>query len=110
MNEILGNRIKTLRIAKNLTQEQVANGIGIPKITYQSYEQGIRSPKADKLNGIAGFLGVSVDCLLDCDEDMIREAFTSLRKCVSTLKCVIKSEDVTKMTIEEITEKLKTMK
>lgn len=24
MNEILGNRIKTLRIAKNLTQEQVA--------------------------------------------------------------------------------------
>ena len=108
--KINNERLKCYRKQARLTQEQVANGIGIPKITYQSYEQGIRSPKADTLNGIAGFLGVSVDCLLDCDEDMIREAFTSLRKCVSTLKCVIKSEDVTKMTIEEITEKLKTMK
>lgn len=28
MNELLGSRIKALRIAKNLTQEQVASQIG----------------------------------------------------------------------------------
>ena len=31
MNELLGSRIKALRIAKNLTQEQVADQIGVSR-------------------------------------------------------------------------------
>lgn len=43
MNEILGNRIKTLRIAKNLTQEQVAEQIGVGRQKYAKIERGTNS-------------------------------------------------------------------
>ena len=40
MNELLGKRIKTLRIAKHFTQEQLAEKIGVSRQKYARIENG----------------------------------------------------------------------
>ena len=60
MNEMLGNRIKALRIAKNLTQEQVADQIGVSRQKYARIESGVNSITLDILSKVAGILGVTV--------------------------------------------------
>ena len=108
--KIHNEKLKYYRKQARLTQEQVSNGIGIPKITYQSYEQGIRSPKADTLSKIATILDIDVDCLLFCKDEQLKEAFKMLRTFTITIGGIIKSEDVNKMTLEEIAKKLESIK
>lgn len=60
MNEMLGSRIKALRIAKNFTQEQVAEKIGISRQKYARIESGVNSITLDILSKIAEVLGVTV--------------------------------------------------
>ena len=60
MNEILGNRIKELRNARNLTQEQVAEQIGVSRQKYARIESGTNSISLDILSRIASALEVSV--------------------------------------------------
>ena len=60
MNEMLGSRIKALRIAKNFTQEQVAEKIGISRQKSARIESGVNSITLDILSKIAEVLGVTV--------------------------------------------------
>lgn len=60
MNEILGSRIKELRSAKNFTQEQIADKIGISRQKYARIESGINSITLDILSKVAKVLDVSV--------------------------------------------------
>lgn len=45
-----------IRLEKQLTQEQVANLIGIPRTTYSSIEQGRRQPSVKNAMRIASVL------------------------------------------------------
>ena len=60
MNEMLGSRIKALRNAKNFTQEQVADRIGISRQKYARIESGVNSITLDILSKVAEVLGVTV--------------------------------------------------
>lgn len=60
----LSDRLKQLRLQKNITQEQLAKHLGIPRSTYSNYEYGNREPDANTLNKIADYFDVSVDYLL----------------------------------------------
>lgn len=60
MNEMLGSRIKELRNAKNFTQEQVADRIGVSRQKYARIEKGINSITLDILSKVAEVLGVTV--------------------------------------------------
>ena len=60
MNELLGGRIKTLRCAENLTQEQVAEQIGISRQKYARIESGVNNITLDVLSKIANVLKVQV--------------------------------------------------
>lgn len=60
MNEKLGSRIKALRIAKNFTQEQVADQIGVSRQKYARIESGVSSVTLDILSKFAEVLGVTV--------------------------------------------------
>lgn len=60
MNELLGGRIKALRIAKNYTQEQVAERIGVSRQKYARIESGTNSITLDILTKIAEMLDVTV--------------------------------------------------
>lgn len=60
----IGDRIKTLRLNRGLTQAQLADSIGIPRTTYANYETNKREPKLEVLNKIAEQLGVTIDDIL----------------------------------------------
>lgn len=60
MNEMLGSRIKELRNAKNFTQEQVADRIGVSRQKYARIEKGVNSITLDILSKVAEVLGVTV--------------------------------------------------
>ena len=60
--------LKKLRLAKNLSQGELAKAIGVSKSSIGMYEQGCRIPKADAtLQRIASYFDVSVDYLLGLD-------------------------------------------
>lgn len=61
MNESLGRRIKALRNANNLTQEQVAEQIGISRQKYARIESGVNSITLDILSKAAAVFGVTVE-------------------------------------------------
>ena len=60
MNELLGSRIKALRIANNYTQEQVAEEIGVSRQKYARIESGANSITLDILSKVAKVFDVTV--------------------------------------------------
>ena len=60
MNALLGGRIKALRTAKNYTQEQVAEQLGISRQKYARIENGSNSITFDILTKVAEILDVTV--------------------------------------------------
>ena len=64
MKNILPERLKTLRLEKGLTQQQLADLLNMNSVTYLRYEKGQREPSIDTLIEIAAFYGVSVDYLV----------------------------------------------
>ena len=59
-DDSIGVRIKETRIKKGLTQQQVADSIGVTYQNISQYERGVRIPKNETLIKIADALGVSV--------------------------------------------------
>ena len=55
----VGKRIKYLRKAANLTQEQLAQGIGVKRSVISKYENGTIEPSFTQVKRIADFLNVS---------------------------------------------------
>lgn len=60
MNERLGNRIKSLRVAKNYTQEQIADQIGVSRQKYARIESGTNSITFEILSKVAEVLDITV--------------------------------------------------
>lgn len=61
---MFAERLKLLRKSNpNLTQQDMANILGVAKTTYASYEQGKRTPDAELQNKIADYFDVSLDYL-----------------------------------------------
>ena len=60
----LGARFKAVRKEKNLTQKQVADGIGVAERQYQYYEYGKNTPSALLLCSLADYFDVSLDYLV----------------------------------------------
>lgn len=60
----MGEKLKSLRIEKNLTQKQVADRIGLAISAVSSYESGTRYPSYDVLIKLARIFHVSTDYLL----------------------------------------------
>jgi len=63
----LSNKLKFYRKSMNLTQQQVADALGIQRCAYAYYESGKSSPKLPVLKMIAKLFNVSIDILLDND-------------------------------------------
>ena len=60
---LFSERIKTKRIQKKLTQQQVANELGISRVTYTNYEKDRREPSIEILNKLANLYETSIDYL-----------------------------------------------
>ena len=60
----MGEKLKSLRLEKNLTQKQISNRIGLAISAVSSYESGTRYPSYDVLIKLAHIFHVSTDYLL----------------------------------------------
>ena len=61
----IGNKIKELRKSRGLTQEQLANAIGISFQAVSKWETNIAYPDITLAPVLANFFGVSMDELFD---------------------------------------------
>lgn len=61
----IGNLIKSNREKRNLSQEYMADRLGITARAYQNYEYGSREPRLGTLKAIAEILGIPVGRLID---------------------------------------------
>ena len=69
MNLNFAENFKVLRKAKGLTQEKVAEYLGVSAQSVSRWELSICYPDLELLPPIANFFGVSVDSLLSNDMD-----------------------------------------
>lgn len=68
----LSDALKRCRKFRNVTQKQVAVGIGATEQAYQRYEYGKTVPSALVLIAIADFYDVSIDYLVGRSDDPAR--------------------------------------
>ena len=60
-------RLKELRTAQKLTQQQMADYLGVDRTTYVKYETDKSEPTFDTLQKLADYFGVTVDFLMGRD-------------------------------------------
>ena len=64
-----------LRDQKGVKDADVAKNTGITKSTFTDWKNGRSSPKADKLEKIANYFGVSIDYLKNGEETTEKQAY-----------------------------------
>ena len=65
---VLAENLVMLRNVKGMTQEQVAEVIGISRQSYAKWEQGETMPDIEKCDRLAAFYGIKIDALLHYEE------------------------------------------
>ena len=95
MQLLIGDNVKRLRRERGMTQEELAEAIGIAGQTVSKWERGDGYPDITTLPLIANFFEVSVDEVLGMehirDEERINEGFHRMRE----IDRAAKSEDFT---------------
>lgn len=61
---MIGESIKTLRIEKNMSQQALAEEIGVSQKAIDYWERGVNEPKESYIIKLATFFNVSSDYLL----------------------------------------------
>ncbi|MCL2847088.1 MAG: helix-turn-helix domain-containing protein [Firmicutes bacterium] len=64
----IGQKIRELRTERGLTQEMLAKGLGLPRVTLKNYETGYRQVPNDLIPKIAKFFGVTTDYLFGLED------------------------------------------
>ena len=71
-------RLRMLREHQEFSQKEAAEQLNIRPDTYGHYERGLREPDFQTLKHIANFFHVSIDYLLDNEDDIDLEAMPIL--------------------------------
>lgn len=69
----MGENLRRLRRERDLTQEQLAEALGVTCQSVSRWENGACYPDVELLPVLAGFFGVSLDRLLGVDEAAVRQ-------------------------------------
>ncbi|TYP72611.1 helix-turn-helix domain-containing protein [Paenibacillus methanolicus] len=81
----MGDRLRELRLRKNISQEEVAKQIGITRSAYSHYEINNRQPVYETLKKLAVLFNVSLDYIIGGeqstkpDTQMMPEALEIIR-------------------------------
>ena len=62
-NSLMGDSIRSLRLARGMTQRELADACGVGESALRSYELGARYPKGKHIDAIAGALEVRAEAL-----------------------------------------------
>ncbi len=96
-----GARLAECRRNKNLTQEELANRLGVTPQALSKWEKGLSSPDISMVCSLCSVLDVSADYLLgtgsgkfaeDEDANGWQKAWNSLRNCLEQLKIIFGME------------------
>ena len=68
---MFNKRLRSMRMERHLTQQNMADKLNISLNAYQKYEQSERFPSPDCLVQIADILNISIDFLL-CRDDYLK--------------------------------------
>ena len=71
-NELLGKRLKHLRVSNNLTQEELSKKLNIATNTLSNYENGNRQPTIEMLKNIINIFNVPSDFLISDNVNLIQ--------------------------------------
>lgn len=98
------DKLKQLRIERNLTQADVANAIGVSPATVGNYEQGTREPGNSVIwQNIADYFGVSVNYLMDKNV-VSRESISDYDKVVQENIILRQENEMLKKKLQSIME------
>lgn len=85
---IVGERIKTLRKEKGLTQKQLAEALNLNNTTISHYENDKRMPDLDFLTDLSSYLEVDINRLLGT-EYMVKNDNGIQQISVDELNCIL---------------------
>ena len=103
-------RLKELREARSLSQDDLGNALGLSKSSISNYENGYRQPDMETLISIADYFDVTVDYVvgrsslpnfeISPKEEIILQVYRSLpedkRDLILELFLALKSSDISK--------------
>lgn len=69
---MFNKRLRSTRMARRLTQQKLADSVGLALRSYQCYEQGVREPSLAMLVKLADVLEVPTDYLLCRDLSLLK--------------------------------------
>ena len=90
------DRIKKLRKEKDMTQEQLAEYMGVSPQAVSRWETGTTCPDIFALPALAELFGFTVDGLLGVDEKEKQKLLSSEQKHILELDDVVKAYDMVK--------------
>lgn len=67
---MFSEKLKTLRKQRGITQEQLAKYLNVGTSTIGMYESNVRKPRYEVLKQIADYFKVTVDYLIDDDDNL----------------------------------------
>lgn len=91
-----GEYLKKLRIENNLSQEKLGEKLGLSRQSVSKWEQGNAVPDIENIMKLAKLYNVSVDSILNGEEDKKEEAASQKKESESSLKATdenIKKEE-----------------
>lgn len=95
MTTDIGNKLQQLRKGRKLTQQQLAEKMGVTRATISNYEVGRRAPHISELERFAAFYGVGLDYFGIASKDEIFDL-------LSRAKSVFESDSVSKEKKDEL--------
>lgn len=99
MSTEIATKIKTLRKGRRITQQELADNIGLNRCTIGNYETGRRTPHLSELTLIADYFGVGLNYFGVATKDEIFEV-------LSRAKEVFENESIDKETKDELYKEL----
>ena len=80
MNDSISQKLRILRKERRLTQQELADALGIKRATVSNYEIGRRSPHLSELRRIAEFFGVGLDYFGVAQKDDLLDLLARARR------------------------------
>lgn len=99
MKDDIGAKLKILRKGRRLTQEQLAERLGVNRATISNYEISRRSPSLKELKRFAEFYGVGLDYFGVATKDEVFDLLTRAKE-------VFASDEISKEQKEELYKEL----
>lgn len=99
---MIGDKIKSLRITDGMTQQELADKLGISKVAISNWELNKGNPNYEALKKIAEIFGVSTDFLLDYDTDFdINNSINFKNRTMKRVIEMLKGKNITEKDLEQ---------